>query len=167
MAVTFEDAIEKAVQVAILRAHPVGSLYWSSRNVSPQELFGGVWERVKDKFILAAGDAYEAGSTGGEAAHTLSAREMPWHGHNTCLWNVIDGTSATAKEWSNYGATFADKTSWGGLQPRDLTWAFNSVPIAAQNGYGDINGRTDSAGNSEPHNNMPPFETYYCWKRIA
>ena len=27
--------------------------------------------------------------------------------------------------------------------------------------------RTDSVGGSNPHNNMPPYETVYMWKRTA
>jgi hypothetical protein len=28
-------------------------------------------------------------------------------------------------------------------------------------------GETSSVGNNQPHNNMPPYEVAYCWKRIA
>jgi microcystin-dependent protein len=62
--------------------YPVGSYYWSSSSTSPATLFGvGTWERVKDRFVLAAGDTYSAGSTGGEAAHKLTVAEMPAHSH--------------------------------------------------------------------------------------
>nr|DAQ86215.1 MAG TPA: baseplate protein [Caudoviricetes sp.] len=54
----------------LLAAHPVGSIYQSSSLVNPADLFGGgTWERIKDRFLLAAGDSYEEGSTGGSAAH--------------------------------------------------------------------------------------------------
>lgn len=35
--------------------HPVGSYYWSSEATDPSELFGGTWERVINRFILAGG----------------------------------------------------------------------------------------------------------------
>lgn len=60
---------------------PVGSYYWSDVDTDPGTLFGGTWERVKDRFILAAGDTYAAGATGGEATHTLTVEEMPGHTH--------------------------------------------------------------------------------------
>ena len=49
--------------------------------INPSELFGGTWERIKDKFLLSAGEAYEAGAMGGEATHELTTEEMPTHAH--------------------------------------------------------------------------------------
>ena len=61
--------------------YPVCSIYMSINDVNPGGLFGGNWERIKDTFLLAAGSSYEAGDTGGEAAHQLTANEMPGHTH--------------------------------------------------------------------------------------
>ncbi|MDO4810755.1 MAG: DUF859 family phage minor structural protein [Eubacteriales bacterium] len=66
--------------------YPVGSIYMSANNVSPQTFFGGTWERIKDTFLLAAGDTYAAGATGGEAAHTLTVDEMPSHNHDIAVY---------------------------------------------------------------------------------
>ena len=65
----------------LLSVYPVGSIYKSTNSMSPAELFGGTWERIKDQFLLASGDTYAAGSTGGEATHTLTTNEMPSHSH--------------------------------------------------------------------------------------
>lgn len=46
--------------------YPVGSIYMSVNNVSPQTFFGGTWVAIEDKFLLAAGQTYSAGSTGGQ-----------------------------------------------------------------------------------------------------
>lgn len=75
--------------------HPVGSLYWSSQSTDPSTLFGGTWERVKDKFIMAAGDTYAPGSPGGlptakftpsgtvqPHSFTLTANQLPSHTHS-------------------------------------------------------------------------------------
>lgn len=61
--------------------YPVGSVYLSTASTSPATLFGGTWERIQGRFLLAASSAYAAGSTGGEASHTLTANEMPSHNH--------------------------------------------------------------------------------------
>ena len=66
---------------ADLAAYPVGAIYISTVSTSPASLFGGSWEQLKDRFLLGAGDTYSAGSTGGEAAHTLTVDEMPSHSH--------------------------------------------------------------------------------------
>lgn len=65
--------------------YPVGSLYLSVGSASPALLFGGIWERLKDRFLLAAGDTYLPGSIGGEAVHTLTEQEMPSHTHSLLL----------------------------------------------------------------------------------
>ena len=74
------------------RIHPVGSIFISVDSSNPADLFGGKWERVKDTFLLAAGDVYAAGTEGGEAAHTLTVSEMPSHNHNL----KIQGTETAA-----------------------------------------------------------------------
>ena len=63
-------------------AYPVGSIYMSVADTSPETLFGGTWEQLKDKFLLGAGDTYTAGTTGGSASHTLTTNEMPSHSHS-------------------------------------------------------------------------------------
>ena len=61
--------------------YPIGSIYTSTRNVSPATFLGGTWTQIKDTFLLTAGDTYQAGTTGGEATHTLTTSEMPSHAH--------------------------------------------------------------------------------------
>lgn len=64
-----------------IAAYPVGAIYISTVSTSPASLFGGTWTQLKDRFLLGAGDTYSAGSTGGEAEHTLTIDEMPTHSH--------------------------------------------------------------------------------------
>lgn len=51
--------------------YPVGSIYMTVNDVSPEILFGGSWERIEDRFLLAAG-AISAGNTGGAESYDLS-----------------------------------------------------------------------------------------------
>lgn len=59
----------------------MGAIYLSTSSTSPQSLFGGTWQRIQGRFLLCAGGGYAAGSTGGEASHTLTVDEMPSHTH--------------------------------------------------------------------------------------
>lgn len=61
--------------------YPVGAIYMSVNSTSPATLFGGTWESISGKFLLASSTTYAAGSTGGEATHTLMPSEMPSHTH--------------------------------------------------------------------------------------
>ena len=62
--------------------YPVGSIYMSVNEVEPTALFGGTWEKLKDKFLLGSGDEYSLNSTGGEKEHLLTINEMPSHSHS-------------------------------------------------------------------------------------
>lgn len=59
------------------KVYPVGSVYVSLSDVSPATLFGGEWERISDTFLMAAGDTYPAGTTGGSNSLTLLANQIP------------------------------------------------------------------------------------------
>ena len=134
------QAVTQAVADAKLAAHPVGSYYWSSESTDPSALFGGTWEQVKDRFVLAAGDSYTVGATGGEATHTLSYNEMPAHNHTQYVT--------------------ANKNSGGTASRQD--WDIDTTGLSL---YPQCD--TGMAGGGLPHNNMPPYIVAYCWKRTA
>lgn len=127
--------------------YPVGSIYMSVNSTDPSLLFHGTWERIKDRFLLASGDTYSAGNTGGEAQHTLTVDEMPSHAHN--FDNYINGypDPSNRKDWNNYTMPLINK-----IDPNDTVGAEQY---------------TNEAGNSKPHNNMPPYLSIYVWKRVA
>ena len=62
--------------------YPVGSIYMSVNSANPSIIFGGTWEQIKDKFLLACGNNFSNGSSGGEINHTLTIEEMPKHYHD-------------------------------------------------------------------------------------
>lgn len=129
--------------------YPVGSYYWSSNATSPSKLFGGTWEQIKDRFVLAAGDNYSVGSTGGEASHVLSVNEMPNHNHSITFYN---------DDFSNGGD--AEKNVNRMKQSPGLTY---DVPW----GQGAWQYSSNTTGGNAAHNNMPPYITAYCWHRVA
>lgn len=96
-----------------LDAYPVGSIYMSVNSTSPSTLFGGTWQRIQDRFLIAAGSTYKAGGTGGEATHTLTVNEMPSHSHGV----AVDASAASSTpSLKDYGGrtTRAQTTEAGG-----------------------------------------------------
>lgn len=69
--------------------YPVGSYYdTSDPNFDPNVAWGGVWELEDEGLVhIGAGENYEAGDTGGEATHKLTAAESGTtaHGHTNSL----------------------------------------------------------------------------------
>ena len=103
------------------KLYPVGSIYMSVNATNPAELFGGTWERLKDQFLLAAGDTYPAGSTGGEAQHTLTVDEMPSHSHTTGIsysevGSYVTGDQSAVVHFANDARPTANT---GGNQPHN------------------------------------------------
>ena len=92
------------------KTYPPGSLYWSSSSTSPALILGvGVWTRVNDAFILAAGSTYTAGSSGGETVHLLTINEIPSHAHGTTTGDASNTTS-NGPNTTNTGDTDAGHT---------------------------------------------------------
>lgn len=136
------DAVNKAYADGIVRQiFPVGAIYISTKATSPASIFGGTWEQILDKFLLAAGAEYKAGATGGSATHTLTIEEMPSHSHDLVTGLIEHPYIPT----------------WGNDQKfppwYDSTHSSDSFIKAT--------------GGGAAHNNMPPYLTVYIWKRTA
>ena len=85
--------LNKIKAEAVLAAHPVGSLYWTSKNENPAVTFGGgTWKQITDKFVLAAGSTYKAESTGGAPTVQLTIANLPAHNHTFTPSGTIKST---------------------------------------------------------------------------
>lgn len=68
--------------------YPVGSIYMSINSTDPATLFGGTWERITGRFLLAATDngssgaSQAAGNTGGAATVKLTATQSGIAAHS-------------------------------------------------------------------------------------
>ena len=77
-AATAAGLTDAVISALMLKMYPVGSIYASTASTNPGTLFGGTWEALPAGRVLLAqgtstwGTTYAAGSTGGEAPHTLS-----------------------------------------------------------------------------------------------
>lgn len=130
--------------------YPVGSIYMSVNDIEPSVLFGGTWEKIKDRFLLASGDTYTTGNIGGEATHKLTINELPNHNH-------IQRKVASNGEMGY----IVNKTKTGDYNGDELginqvSWYTNKAPVT-----------TEATGGSNPHNNMPPYLVVNIWKRIS
>ena len=144
--------------------YPVGSIYMSANATSPETLFGGTWAQINGRFLIGTGTPennddgtspgsynYAAGSTGGEAEHTLTVSEMPSHGHKALKEALGWGESVTLEPWTVYfkNDAFTDAGSSGYTAE---FWAYNPLK---------------GTGDGLAHNNMPPYLAVYMWQRTA
>lgn len=124
--------------------YPVGSIYMSVNATDPAKLFGGTWERIKEKFLLGAGDTHTAGSTGGEFEHKLTIAEMPSHDHAM---------------YYDYMGVYHDEVKH--------VFKHDGSAFAASNTYSMMPNVINPYGGDKPHNNTPPYLAVYIWQRIA
>lgn len=128
------------------KVYPIGSIYITVSNINPSNTIGGVWERIKGRFLLGAGDTYLAGATGGSATHTIEDVNMPggtgWVAQNKTAGKYVSGTT-----YKSYAATANEYI----LTTREKANEFASTPLTS----------------NAPINHMPPYLTVYMWKRVG
>lgn len=150
-------------QVDMNTIYPVGSIYMSVNNVNPNTLFGGTWERIQDRFLLAAGNTYGAGTTGGESSHTLGLNEIPSHNH-TGSTNSTGGHRHTFTGWwttkGDGSTTYACVARTQQNDPSE----YGSFSTAGEHSHTVT---INNTGSGQAHNNMPPYLAVYMWKRTA
>ena len=130
------------------KVYPIGSYYWSEKNTSPSDIFGGSWTKIRGRFLFASDSNHDVGSTGGEETHTLTIDEMPSHVHEY-------------EKFRYKGFAQTDGTAGA-----DLTYPVNITSNKDYNKFLDTYSTT-SVGGGSSHNNMPPFLTANCWKRTG
>lgn len=148
--------------------YPVGSIYMSVNSTNPATVFGGTWQRITGRFLLAATDggssgaSQAAGNTGGAATVTLTAAQsgLPSHTHgigsgqafirynHTATGQGVQERSVASGASGNYKAPVVNSSSV------DFSYVLTTASEGGDNA-------------SSAHNNMPPYLAVYVWKRTA
>ena len=139
--------------------YPLGSIYMSVNSTNPSVLFGGTWEQIQDRFLLASGQTYQNGATGGSSTVALTKAQMPRHNH----------TQAQHRHKQTNKYSDGNTGSEGGYtytSNRSVTDHYTDYQTPVINHTGGT-GTTNVDANGSPHENMPPYLAVYVWKRIA
>ena len=152
------EAARSASEAANRCPFPVG--YGGFFQTNPNSIYAGTtWAQKKDVFILAAGDTYPEGSTGGEANHKLTQEEIP----NYKIGDIPAGCPPNHNNWDNGGVSGTSlgqaSTSKKGIYNKGEQLSMIS---GMQFGYA-----VSTYGGGKPHNNMPPYFAMPFWVRTA
>ena len=160
--------VKNNISETLKKVYPVGSIYMSTVSTNPATLFGfGTWEAMPAGRVLLAqgksswGTTYNAGSTGGEATHTLTVGELPSHSHAGSV-NASGGHTHTFPINIAYHGPFfpyADSISRGENK--------NGVTSISSSSNGDHTHTVNinNTGSGQFHNIMQPYIVVYIWKR--
>lgn len=147
--------------------YPIGSIYMSINDTSPEILFGGSWERLQGGFLYGA--VNESGSGNGTGTNTgtnndntsstaITIEQMPEHTHNVTAersyFFTLDSVGTT--DWYGGGSSNA---KWAPTFPNTATRGW-STAIANKTGGGA--GHTHTLNN---HSHTIPYIAVYMWKR--
>ena len=158
---------------------PVGSVYVSTDSTNPSELFGGTWTEIKDKFLLAAGDTYTVGATGGAATVTLTSANIPSHTHTLTatgsITSTFTGTAAShTHSYTLQGVSSSYNNTYGSslylMKSGTTSYTSGSTSITPKGTVtSTFTGSSTSTGTTggSAHNNMPPYLVVYMWQRTA
>lgn len=182
--VTFYDKLNTFVTNVINRdvpnkVYPIGSIYMSINSTNPSELFGGEWERIQDTFLLASGQTYTNGSTGGSADavvvkhnHTQNPHNHTQNAHNHT--SNSDGTRSflTAPTGSNWNEVAGSNISGSGYHYVATPDTSNYNVWVNQTANKTATNQAQTATNQESGvdgtgKNMPPYLAVFVWKRIG
>lgn len=120
---------------------PVGFIYLAATSTSPGTTFGGTWVALTSGYFLRPAGTFSG--TGGESSHTLTVGEMPSHSHK---WDA----NLVWTESNNRGPAISDSRY-------DSAWWY----------VWSSNDSTSSVGGSAAHNNLPPYQNVFGWRRTA
>ena len=173
--------------------YPIGSYYIFSDSTNPSTKFGGTWEQIKDKMIMAAGSSYAAGATGGSAthahttgSHTLTVAEIPAHTHTRGTMDItgfIASYSSYNLDNDEYWRSGCGGAFYKGPHYRQESSTLNQSSDATADtsrwvdfsGARSWTGATSAVGGNAPHNHgstessshLPPYIVAYIWRRTA
>lgn len=160
--------------------YPVGALYMSTSSTSPATLFGGTWERIKDRFILASGDTYTTVTgTGGAATVTLTANQGAYPAinvlteHTRLAHQHAPNTSSSGFQFLAGTGLSRTRTaiSSSGDRYTHTTTSQDNLAMTQTTTVNDVSHQhtvnIPAKAATQAHNNMPPYIIVNVWRRTA
>lgn len=185
------DEVSDFEKRIFLASHPINSYYQTDDPRNPGDVYGGTWTQIKDRMLIAAGDSYQVGTTGGQSSVTLTEKNLPSHSHD--MTHGHTAVSETAGEHSHSlsstGQIDSDCAGFGSprskrgvtgnanLEGAQLNWYRHDQggnQLVSITGYhthtitvNTIDRSTSKTGDNTSFSVMNPYYATYTWRRTA
>ena len=142
------------------KVYPIGSIYMSVNSANPSTLFGGTWQKIQGRFLLASGttsgedpsvdNTYTLGDTGGSKDAVVVSHNHTQKAHSHQLPNsAIVYSSSYSGELPNGTAKKYGTNTQAKLSTNNTTAENNETGVSGAN------------------KNMPPYLVVNVWERTA
>jgi hypothetical protein len=139
--------------------YPVGSIYLSVNNTNPGTIFGGTWEQIKDRFLLACGSTYSNGSTGGSTNHRHDFRVGFEQFYGLFIGDTLENQGAYSYSQGKYSKSYGRNSGTTGVV------ANNNISYTSTKNVSDYIRYSD--GDTQTASSLPPYLAIYVWKRVS
>lgn len=144
-----------------LKNHPVGSIYFSEKNVNPGTIFGGSWEQISDKFILGVGSLASLNTINENLLHQHKYG-MEYGGYFR-LVSIEENPFAGLLDYSN-----ENDFTLTGSGVNDGTTLEAPINNAAVKTFLDIDmTHYRIIAKTSKETMLPPYLSIYIWRRIS
>lgn len=173
--------------------YPIGSYYISSDSANPSTKFGGTWEQITNRMIMAAGSSYAVGTTGGTASHThtsaahthttaehtLTVSEIPSHRHTPSNYDTAGSETSHKRQFTTNLSTSSDSVGrrthatgsagyvMSATDSGDITGTAYTSYVGGGGSHSHGNTGSTTPGNTGSSSNLPPYIVAYIWRRTA
>lgn len=141
----------------------IGYVWKSADPTCPAELYAGTtWAQIKDQAILASGDTYAFGATGGKNTETFTTIELPTHTHTGSTSSAGGHTHDTIKS-----IVWKETTSRPTISHNTNARSVSTSGSTSTNGVHAHTVAVGSTGSGTPFSIMMPYIVRYMWERIG
>lgn len=152
-----------AVNDVINIMYPVGSIYMSVNDVNPSTLFGGTWEKIQDRFLVATGTYFELGQSGGDKDAVVVS-----HTHTQVKHTHTYPSDDPNKPYKSWGAKSGATEGGGTISGTGKYYAATkAVDYKWLTSMTSEQPTINASGVDGTDKNLPPYIAVNMWKRTA
>ena len=143
---------------------PVDTVIEMDSGTSPAAIYADtVWTQLKDCIIIAAGNTFRAGTSGGQVRIALTSANLPSHTHSGTVASARNHSHTTTSRRDNYAS--ANDRFDNGIQGNQHAGQVTVTTSSA--GAHTHTATIGSTGSGQAFNIMNPYYAVNIWQRVG